>query len=157
VSPPADIERVEHRPSTSLDSRGGICEKPAKDMYEGQRVTKTLNTGMITVINHNSRTSSLMTELTFAHEVGHNLGAEVSRWLVTGAVPPNETRRRSLTARRREVQRRWQQRTLHHVPTSDDRPRGEQQSILELQHGQDGARRHRHQESTCRQNQLSNR
>lgn len=60
-----------------LDSRGGICEKPAKDIYEGQRVMKTLNTGMITVINHNTRTSSLMTELTFAHEVGHNLGAEV--------------------------------------------------------------------------------
>lgn len=33
---------------------------------------------MITVINHNTRTSALMTELTFAHEVGHNLGAEVS-------------------------------------------------------------------------------
>ncbi len=60
-----------------VDSRGGICEKPAKDIYEGQRVMKTLNTGMITVINHNTRTSSLMTELTFAHEVGHNLGAEV--------------------------------------------------------------------------------
>jgi len=62
--------------STASNSRGGICEKPAKDIYEGQRVTKTLNTGMITVINHNTRTSSLMTELTFAHEVGHNLGAE---------------------------------------------------------------------------------
>lgn len=62
-----------------VDSRGGICEKPAKDIYEGQRVMKTLNTGMITVINHNTRTSSLMTELTFAHEVGHNLGAEVCR------------------------------------------------------------------------------
>lgn len=61
----------------TLDSRGGICEKPTEDIYEGHRVTKTLNTGMITVINHNSRTSSLMTELTFAHEVGHNLGAEV--------------------------------------------------------------------------------
>jgi hypothetical protein len=59
------------------DSRGGICEKPAKDIYEGQRVIKTLNTGMITVINHNTRTSALMTELTFAHEVGHSLGAEV--------------------------------------------------------------------------------
>ena len=66
-----------HRSLWSSDSRGGICEKPAKDIYEGQRVMKTLNTGMITVINHNSRTSSLMTELTFAHEVGHNLGAEV--------------------------------------------------------------------------------
>jgi hypothetical protein len=32
---------------------------------------------MITVINHNTRTSALMTELTFAHEVGHSLGAEV--------------------------------------------------------------------------------
>jgi hypothetical protein len=63
--------------SVASNSRGGICEKPAKDIYEGQRVMKTLNTGMITVINHNTRTSSLMTELTFAHEVGHNLGAEV--------------------------------------------------------------------------------
>ncbi len=59
------------------DSRGGICEKPVKDIYEGKRVIKTLNTGMITVINHNTRTSALMTELTFAHEVGHSLGAEV--------------------------------------------------------------------------------
>jgi hypothetical protein len=59
------------------DSRGGICEKPARDIYEGNRVIKTLNTGMITVINHNTRTSALMTELTFAHEVGHSLGAEV--------------------------------------------------------------------------------
>ena len=60
-----------------LDSRGGICEQPDKDIYQGQRVIKTLNTGMITVINHNTRTSSLMTELAFTHEVGHNLGAEV--------------------------------------------------------------------------------
>ncbi len=60
-----------------VDSRGGICEKPVKDIYEGQRIIKTLNTGMITVINHNTRTSALMTELTFAHEVGHSLGAEV--------------------------------------------------------------------------------
>ena len=81
VSPP--VSSIEERNGKerglicSLDSRGGICEKPAKDIYEGQRVMKTLNTGMITVINHNSRTSSLMTELTFAHEVGHNLGAEV--------------------------------------------------------------------------------
>ena len=61
-----------------LDSRGGICEKPTKDIYEGQRVIKTLNAGLITIINHNTRTSALMTELTFAHEVGHSLGAEVS-------------------------------------------------------------------------------
>jgi len=40
-------------------------------------VIKTLNTGIITVINHNTRTSALMTELTFAHEIGHSLGAEV--------------------------------------------------------------------------------
>jgi hypothetical protein len=61
----------------SSDSRGGICEKPAKDIYEGKRVIKTLNSGIITVINHHTRTSALMTELTFAHEVGHSLGAEV--------------------------------------------------------------------------------
>ncbi|UJR16435.1 hypothetical protein I4U23_003337 [Adineta vaga] len=61
------------------NSRGGICEKPAKDIYEGQRIIKTLNTGMITIINHNTRTSALMTELTFAHEIGHSLGAEVKK------------------------------------------------------------------------------
>jgi len=59
------------------DSRGGICEKPARDIFEGQRIIKTLNTGIITVINHHTRISALMTELTFAHEVGHSLGAEV--------------------------------------------------------------------------------
>ncbi|CAF1116655.1 unnamed protein product [Rotaria sp. Silwood1] len=62
--------------SIATNSRGGICEKSVKDIYEGQRVIKTLNTGMITVINHNTRTSALMTELTFSHEVGHSLGAE---------------------------------------------------------------------------------
>lgn len=76
-SPPIARQKLEHIDVFRVDSRGGICEKPAKDIYEGQRVMKTLNTGMITVINHNTRTSSLMTELTFAHEVGHNLGAEV--------------------------------------------------------------------------------
>ena len=65
--------------SKILDNRGGICEKPAKDIFEGQRIIKTLNTGVITIINHHFRTSALMTELTFAHEVGHSLGAEVSR------------------------------------------------------------------------------
>jgi disintegrin and metalloproteinase domain-containing protein 10 len=59
------------------DSRGGICEKPVKDIYEGKRVIKTLNTGIITVINHHTRVSTLMSELTFAHEIGHSLGAEV--------------------------------------------------------------------------------
>ena len=59
------------------ESRGGICEKPARGEYEGHRVIKTLNTGVITVINHHSRVSSIMTDLTFAHEIGHSLGAEV--------------------------------------------------------------------------------
>ncbi|CAF1195014.1 unnamed protein product [Adineta steineri] len=62
--------------STALNTRGGICEKPAKDIYDGQRIIKTLNTGMITIINHNTRISALMAELTFAHEIGHSLGAE---------------------------------------------------------------------------------
>ena len=57
--------------------RGGICERPAKDIYEGHRVIKTLNTGLITVINHHNRISGLMADLAFTHEVGHSLGAEV--------------------------------------------------------------------------------
>jgi disintegrin and metalloproteinase domain-containing protein 10 len=68
---------ISHASFFASDSRGGICEKPAKDIYQGKRIIKTLNSGVITVINYNTRTSALVTELTFAHEVGHSLGAEV--------------------------------------------------------------------------------
>jgi disintegrin and metalloproteinase domain-containing protein 10 len=63
--------------SIATNNRDGICEKLVKDIYEGQRIIKILNTGIITIINHHTRISPLVTEITFTHEVGHNLGAEV--------------------------------------------------------------------------------
>ena len=54
--------------STSL---GGLCEQ--RTSVQGQ--SKSLNTGMITLINFNNRMPDKVSQLTFAHEVGHSLGS----------------------------------------------------------------------------------
>ena len=46
---------------------GGLCS-----IFDG---TKTLNTGMITIKNYNTRVSDLMAKLAFVHEVGHSFGS----------------------------------------------------------------------------------
>lgn len=138
--------------SCFADSRGGICERPVRDIFEGQRIIKTLNTGMITIINHHFRTSALMTELTFAHEVGHSLGAEVS--------PHGTIHAHNIgfsAARRGNVCGRQQVRTLHHVSASDDWFGRQQQQVFELQSGEDGPRGHWREESAARQSELPNR
>ncbi|XP_048748710.2 disintegrin and metalloproteinase domain-containing protein 10-like isoform X3 [Ostrea edulis] len=56
-------------------SAGGICEK-FKSYTEGnQQVKKSLNTGIVTIINYNKRVAPRVSQLTFAHEVGHNFGS----------------------------------------------------------------------------------
>ena len=55
------------KPSTSV---GGVCEK--RLTINGQM--KSLNSGIVTLINYNSRVSDLVSQITFAHEVGHNFG-----------------------------------------------------------------------------------
>ncbi|XP_022312619.1 disintegrin and metalloproteinase domain-containing protein 10-like isoform X3 [Crassostrea virginica] len=56
-------------------SAGGICEK-FKSYTEGnQQIQKSLNTGIVTIINYNKRVVPLVSQLTFAHEVGHNFGS----------------------------------------------------------------------------------
>lgn len=53
-------------------SAGGVCEK--RQIIQG--VAKSLNTGILTVVNYQSRVPELVSQLTFAHEVAHNFGAE---------------------------------------------------------------------------------
>ncbi|KAI0990462.1 hypothetical protein GJ496_005463 [Pomphorhynchus laevis] len=50
------------------NSSGGICNKDSKD--------QSFNGGIVTVLNFRTRVTMRTLELTFAHEIGHNLGAE---------------------------------------------------------------------------------
>ena len=51
------------------DSVGGVCEK-RKDIQGGM---KSLNSGIVTLINYGSRVSDAVSQITFAHEVKINL------------------------------------------------------------------------------------
>ena len=51
----------------SKTGAGGLCEA-----YDG---TKSLNTGIVTIVNYNARVPDLMSKLSFVHEVGHAFGA----------------------------------------------------------------------------------
>ena len=55
------------------NSRGGICQNE-------------LNTGIVTTLNYGRRVAPQVTVLTFAHEVGHNFGSEVSVTVITPQV-----------------------------------------------------------------------
>ena len=55
---------------------GGICED-ITTFSDGSK--KSLNTGIVTTLNFNSVVPTAVTSVTFAHEAGHNFGAEVSR------------------------------------------------------------------------------
>nr|XP_022312257.1 disintegrin and metalloproteinase domain-containing protein 10-like [Crassostrea virginica] len=56
----------------SLTKAGGICE--AYRSYSGEY--KSLNTGIVTVKNYGAAVASVVTQVTFAHEIGHNFGSE---------------------------------------------------------------------------------
>lgn len=50
---------------------GGICQKRTNVVNE----TKSLNSGIVTLVSFGSRVPERVNQITFAHEVGHSLGA----------------------------------------------------------------------------------
>ncbi|VDP47468.1 unnamed protein product [Schistosoma mattheei] len=55
---------------------GGVCEKHRRMQEGDQSVYKSLNTGVVTLLNYGSKVATKVSQLTFAHELGHNFGAK---------------------------------------------------------------------------------
>ncbi|KRZ05584.1 Disintegrin and metalloproteinase domain-containing protein 10, partial [Trichinella zimbabwensis] len=59
------------QPNTS----GGICEIYKPYSEGSRRVRRSLNTGIITLVNYHNRVPPKVSQLTLAHEIGHNFGS----------------------------------------------------------------------------------
>ncbi|VDP16708.1 unnamed protein product [Soboliphyme baturini] len=61
--------------SPQVSASGGICE-PFKHYLEGtRRVKRSLNTGVVTLVNYHNRVLPRISQLTLAHELGHSFGS----------------------------------------------------------------------------------
>jgi len=59
------------------EASGGLCERWKEYNENNRRVHKSLNTGIVTLVNYGSRVPPKVSTLTFAHEIGHNYGSPV--------------------------------------------------------------------------------
>ncbi|BES95968.1 disintegrin and metalloproteinase domain-containing protein 10 [Nesidiocoris tenuis] len=65
--------------ASASGASGGICERfktyteTVGGLYQSTR--RSLNTGIITFVNYNSRVPPKVSQLTLAHEIGHNFGS----------------------------------------------------------------------------------
>ena len=60
--------------TASRGSVGGLCEK----FTRVNGVMKSLNTGIVTIVNYKREVPQLVVQLTLAHEIGHNFGSQVN-------------------------------------------------------------------------------
>ncbi|CAG0921849.1 unnamed protein product [Notodromas monacha] len=59
--------------SPSRGNKGGVCERRGRITGHDQELS--LNTGVVTFLNYNSKVTIKVSQLTLAHEIGHNFGA----------------------------------------------------------------------------------
>ncbi|KRY32164.1 Disintegrin and metalloproteinase domain-containing protein 10 [Trichinella spiralis] len=62
-------------PQPSGHTSGGICEIYKPYSEGSRRVRRSLNTGIITLVNYHNRVPPKVSQLTLAHEIGHNFGS----------------------------------------------------------------------------------
>ena len=77
MAPPClcTVYGVGHTHTHTHTHTGGICENQLP--FAGG-VMRTLNTGIVTVLNYGQRVPPAVSAITFAHEAGHNFGSNVS-------------------------------------------------------------------------------
>jgi hypothetical protein len=110
---------------------------------------KSLNTGIVTLLNYGKHVPPAVSHVTLAHEIGHNFGSPVSTSIKPFIIssqclekPPfNQFLMEyhyyflQIAARSRELHSGRRRRQLHHVRSRNLRRQAQQQQILTVQPG----------------------